>query len=228
MSLSAVVFDFDGTLARPALDFTLMKHRLADLARARFGDPLPEVGGPALEWIEAVTAARTREEARSFRDQAHGLIADMELEAAARTSLFPFVRDVLTRLKSLGAGLAIITRNIRRSVDMVFPDVLDFVDAVLTREDVAAVKPDPAHLLAALAVLGVPADRALMVGDHPQDVLTARRAGTLSAAVTSGGNDPARLRQSGPDFFEPDVAALVDRLVREGRFASQARVRRAG
>lgn len=228
MPLAAVVFDFDGTLARPALDFTLMKHRLADLARARFGDPLTEVGGPALEWIEAVAAARPAEEARIFRRQAHDLIADMELKAAARTSLFPFVREVLARLRGLGAGVAIITRNIRRSVEMVFPDAADFVDAVLTREDVAAVKPDPAHLLAALAMLGVAADSALMVGDHPQDVLTARRAGTFSAAVASGGNDPVRLRQSGPDFFEPDVAALVERLVREGRFGDGVRMGRAG
>jgi len=87
---------------------------------------------------------------------------------------------------------------------------------VLTREDVAAVKPDPSHLLAALGAIGAGPEESLMVGDHPQDVLTARRAGTLAAAVASGGTDREELARSKPDFLEDDAGKLLEELEARG------------
>lgn len=214
--LRAMVFDFDGTLARPALDFSLMKARIASLARDRLGRS-PEPGPlPALEWIEELAALMPRQSAEAFREESHRMILGMESEAASRTSLFGFVRPVLARLRQRGAVPAVITRNTRLSVDTVFPDAAAYLGVVLAREDVAAVKPDPGHLLAALAALGAGPEEAVMVGDHPTDVLTARRAGTLAAAVASGGTDEEELRLAGPDFLAKDAGELMARLEAEG------------
>ncbi len=214
--LRALVFDFDGTLARPALDFPLMKRRLAGLAGDVLGvDALPGAL-PALEWIEQLAGVATPEQADNFRDQAHALIRDMEQEAAARTSLFPFTRPLLDALRARGVRAAVITRNCRQAVDQVFPDAAEHLDAVLTREDVARVKPDPEHLLAALAATGADPGEAMMVGDHPLDVLTARRAGTWAGAVASGDTDREALRQAGPDLLADDAQALHLALTGQG------------
>ncbi|MBI4805747.1 MAG: HAD family hydrolase [Desulfovibrio sp.] len=213
--LRAVVFDFDGTLARPALDFPLMKRRIAALAQEYLNTPEPGQT-PALEWIEALAKNLDADQARSFRDRSHALIQDMEEEAASRTSLFEFVRPALRRLSSRGIAPAVITRNNRQAVATVFPDAKDYLSALLTREDVGAVKPDPTHLLAALQAVGVGPSEALMVGDHPSDVLTARRAGTFAGAVASGGTPMEELLRDGPDFFAPDVGELLRSLEKAG------------
>jgi HAD superfamily hydrolase (TIGR01548 family) len=56
--------------------------------------------------------------------------------------------------------------------------------AVITRDD-APLKPDPAPLTLALAALGV--RRAWMIGDTPDDILAARRAGVLPLGVLPPG-----------------------------------------
>lgn len=216
--LRAAVFDFDGTLARPALDFPLMKRRVGELAAARMGSPVESGRLPALEWIEALCVLMTSAQAEDFRRDSHALIEEMEREAAARTSLFEFVRPMLSRLSERGVALAVITRNSRQAVEAVFPDSGRYLAAVLAREDVAAVKPDPAHLLEALGLLDASPGDALMVGDHPLDVLTARRAGVLAGAVASGETPLSELQEAGPDFLAMDARELFERLEAQGWF----------
>lgn len=216
--LRAAVFDFDGTLARPALDFPLMKRRVGELASLRLGGPVTPGSLPALEWIESLCGLMSLDKAEAFRRDSHDLIEEMEREAAARTSLFEFVRPMLMRLGGRGVALAVITRNSRQAVEAVFPDAGDYLAAVLTREDVAAVKPDPAHLLTALGHLDALPGETLMVGDHPLDVLTARRAGAMAAAVASGDTSLADLQALAPDFLAADAGELFERLEAQGWF----------
>lgn len=210
-----MVFDFDGTLAHLVLDFGLMKRMVADIAAGWLPGPVAADGLPVLEWIEALTAevdaARPGRGGEFFR-AAHAAVRDMEIEAAARGGLFPFTRQVLTRLAGCGAATAIITRNCGAAVDMVFPDAGDFCRAVLPREAVPRVKPDPGHLLAALDRLGVSPGEALMVGDHPLDVETGRRAGVPTAGVATGRVSREELARAGADHTAADARELVAAL----------------
>lgn len=226
--LRAAVFDFDGTLARPALDFSLMKRRIATAAARHLGREVTPGTLPALEWIEKIAAGLGEGQAREFSAEAHAIIEEMEREAAASTSLFGFTRPALAHLRECGVVPAIITRNTRASVLAVFPDVFDFLSVVVTREDVRAVKPDPAHLLAALGALGVPPAQALMAGDHPTDVLTARRAGAHAAAVASGGTTRADLLLAEPDILADDVGELMAILEERGMLGDYRAARPLG
>lgn len=51
-----------------------------------------------------------------------------------------------------------------------------------------------------------------MVGDHPMDIETAKAAGALSAAVTSGTMKAEAFAQIKPDFMAPDVGSLMTML----------------
>jgi len=216
----ALAFDFDGTLAALTIDFELMNRRLAALAEIFLEEPVSPDGLPALEWTEQlaglVLARGGRDLSLEFRTRCRFLIMDMEIKAAAQSSLFPSTRPMLASLRSRGVRTAIITRNCTPAVQALFPDVADHADCVLPRESVAKVKPDPGHLLAALEQLGVPPADTLMIGDHPLDMLTGQRVGTATAAVASGNLSLDELRQASPDYLAQDCAGLMADLETRG------------
>jgi phosphoglycolate phosphatase len=144
------------------------------------------------------------------------MIETMEMEAAARAGLFPFVRPMLREMEQEGIGAAVITRNCARAVATVFPDAMTFCQCLLTRDHVERVKPDPEHLLCALEVLDCPPEHCLMVGDHPLDIETGRRAGAWTAGVAGGRVGEEELRRHGADITAPDCRVLVDRLKARG------------
>ena len=85
--------------------------------------------------------------------------------------------NVLRSLKSAGVGLAVLTNNARRAAAAALErfHLLHYLDVVLGRDDVSALKPSPAGLLHAVKILG-PTSVA-MVGDASIDGIAANRAG---------------------------------------------------
>ncbi|MDY6851970.1 MAG: hypothetical protein SV487_07860, partial [Thermodesulfobacteriota bacterium] len=153
LNIQAVVFDFDGTLARLEIDFGLMQTRVLGLAE-RFGWRSSGFeGGYVLETMAAVKSDLTvsdPEAADEFYAGAQNIVESMEIEAAGRGGLFPDTRPVLGAFGQAGFKLALITRNFGAAVEQVFPDLADFFPVFLPRDSVARVKPDPLHLQTAL------------------------------------------------------------------------------
>lgn len=216
-SVRAVVFDFDGTLAELVLDFQEMHRRVEAAARPFFnhGGSLPEVGElPSLERVEAWAALLEAHEARALRRAAHAAIRDQEVQAATDGRLFPFTRPLLTGLADRGLGLGVVTRNCRTAVYTVFPDIDAHVGVVLSRDDVPRTKPDPVHVLSALERLGAAPENSLMVGDHPMDIESGRRAGMWTAAVATGNH--AKEALEGADVVLDDAGGLEKLLADRG------------
>jgi putative hydrolase of the HAD superfamily len=95
---------------------------------------------------------------------------------ALRFELLPGVPDAVRSLRRRGLGLAVVG-----NWDMALPEHLAALGLgelpVFTSAAVGAAKPDPAPFLRALETLGVPATRALHVGNDEVDALGARAAG---------------------------------------------------
>ncbi len=218
--LNAIVFDFDGTLAELHLDFAQMKQQLAAAVRGYLPGSAAPSATPALEWLESSVAqvhASNPALAVELRERAEALIAALELDAARRGRLFAFSRPLLRELRARGVQTAIITRNCERAVRMVFPDLDDYCAEFLAREHVHRVKPNPRHLLQALGGLSADPETALMVGDHPLDIETGRRAGILSAGVWSGNASRTELLRSGARWTARNCHELIEKLKAEGR-----------
>lgn len=213
----AIIFDFDGTLATLTIDFGLMRRKVGALAAAYLEDDVPDVGEPVLEWLEVlkgrVEQAEGLDVAMEFHTRCRFAIIEMEVAAAREGELFGFTRPMLSWLRGRGVRTGIVTRNCTPAVRTVFADVDEYVDVLLAREDAERVKPDPAHLLAACARLGVEPGRALMIGDHPMDVVAGHRAGMHAAAVYSGRYDAvAFARELGdviPELTGADCAEVL-------------------
>ena len=210
--LSAVLFDFDGTLVDTTeMIHQSMKHATSsvlgreDIPRetllANVGRPLPR----QMELIDAENAELLLEAYRSHHEQHHDTLIGE----------FPGVEESLARLGSAGIKVAVVTSKRRLSVEMAlknFP-VRNVVDRFVTLEDTTEHKPNPEPLLRALELLGVSKERAAYVGDSPFDVEAAKAAGLASVAVSWGAFSEDRLREAEPDHLVTDIRSAVDVLL---------------
>lgn len=211
----AILFDFDGTLASLHIDFARLRRKITALAEPFLGEEPEASDLPVLEWLDEL-AGEIREFDHALGQEFHCrgrlVIQATELDAAREAALFPFTRPMLAELRAGAVKTGILTRNSTAAVKVVFPDVTACCDCFMAREDAPKVKPDPAHALAVLARLGVAPGRALLVGDHPLDIQTARRAGLASAAVASGHSPLEALAAAGPDYLAADCPELLSLL----------------
>ena len=167
MKVNAVLFDLDGTLTQPYLDF--------DQIRAEIGI----TQGPILEAM-----------AQMPHDQqlrANNILIKHELEAANNSCLNPGVHHMLADIRQKNRSIGLVTRNSHDSVDKICQiHDLQF-DTVITRED-GPVKPDPFAVLKACEMMQVVPQQSIMVGDFLFDLISARRAGAKSVLYSSQPN----------------------------------------
>jgi len=175
----AVIFDLDGTLTRPFLDFPAI--------RAAIG--IPE---PLLENMMALPPGDER--ARAF-----ALLESFEDEAADASELNEGALKVLDFLASKAVPCGLLTRNSRRSTDRTLAKHGLRFGICITRDDGPA-KPRPEPLWKICETLGVAPGHALMVGDFKFDVLAGRNAGTRTALLTHGMR-PGYLEEIAPDHL---------------------------
>ncbi len=120
---------------------------------------------------------------------------------------------MLPRLRADGRRLGIVTAKRRETVQLAFdrlPGLEERFDVVVTAEDTARHKPDPAPLVAALERLQAPASEAAYVGDSPFDVRAAKAAGVFAIAVGWGGiHSGETLRRERPDAFVEHAEELL-------------------
>jgi HAD superfamily hydrolase (TIGR01509 family) len=160
----AVIFDLDGTLTEPLLDF--------DLIRAEIGLP----HGPILEQLTALTAEQ--------RGRAETILRRHELTAIAQAVLADGCVELLALLRARGIPHGILTRNMRVAVEQFCARFGFQFAGTYTRED-GPHKPAPDGVLHLCAGFGVAPAQTLTVGDYKFDVMAGRAAGTRTALVTA-------------------------------------------
>ena len=114
---------------------------------------------------------------------------DRTLRIAAQMC-FPIVSHqvLITRLKALGIKVGLVTNSIRKSSEFMleYAGLLKFMDVVVTNEDVAEGKPNPAGYLLAMERLGVLPSETIVIEDGEYGILAAEAAGATVIKV----NDP--------------------------------------
>ncbi|WP_320065562.1 HAD-IA family hydrolase [Micromonospora sp. RTGN7] len=120
---------------------------------------------------------------------------------ADQVQVFDGIVELLLTLRVRGLRLAIATGKsgprARSLLDRL--GLLPFFAQVIGSDEVARPKPAPDIVRHALSLLDVPAERAIMVGDAPTDVASARGAGVATAAALWAGPEEAELLAAGPD-----------------------------
>lgn len=180
-SRGALLLDLDGTLVDSVPDLAAAANELL----AELGTPPLDqdeiagmVGDGATKLVERALAARGLEQALIAPGVAR-FLALYEPRAALLSRPYPGVVPVLSHLVAEGWRCAVCTNKPLAPTRVMLRDLaLDrFFGAVIAGDSLAARKPDPGPLLAALGALGAGKEHAVTVGDHGNDLRAAAAAG---------------------------------------------------
>ena len=183
----AVIFDLDGTLTVPVLDF--------DTIRAEIGLP----PGPILEALEHMKPPE--------RARAQAILDAHERGAAEQSALQDGAVETVAELGTRGFAVGIVTRNSRRWTEYVLSRHRLTVDGLHTRDD-GAIKPDPQGVLDLCRRFKADPDSSWMVGDYLFDIQAGTRAGLTTVLMISDRPKPAFADQA--DHVIRALPELID------------------
>lgn len=205
----AVLFDIDGTLVDSNyLHVAAWVQAFADVGHPvdawRIHRGMGMDSGSLLESLLGEDADRLGEPAKARHTAHYDRLVPL-------LRVLPGARELLARLAADNIAVVLATsappdelEHLRATLD-----VEAELTAVTAADDVETAKPAPDIVAVALDKAGVPADRALFVGDAVWDVEAAARAGVPCVAVRSGGSDSGALIDAGAVAVYDDVAALL-------------------
>lgn len=165
-AIRGVLFDMDGVVVRQRLDFLAIKREI-------FGDS----EGFILERLASLPPPERR--------RAETILERHETTAALTAEPMDGIRPFLAWMETRDLRRGLVTRNSRKSVDLVLGRLDLRFDAVVTRED-APPKPAPEPVWLACRGMRVEPRETLFVGDFEFDMLSGRRAGTRTVLLRSG------------------------------------------
>ncbi len=177
--MRTLAFDLDGTLTDSVPDIAGAVNRtLAARGLPALSDPeVALMVGDGLQPLidRAFAAVGAVPDAGAGADY----LADYESRVAEATRLYPGVEAALDQLLANGWTLAVCTNKPERAARLLLEalGVADRFAAVGGGDSFAAHKPDPRHLLGTIGAAGGDPARALMVGDHHNDVRAAAGCG---------------------------------------------------
>jgi HAD superfamily hydrolase (TIGR01509 family) len=184
----AVLFDMDGTLTKPMLDFPAIKAEMGIGSR-----PILE----ALSELDVVA-----------REAAERILHRHEEQAALESDLNDGCVPLLDWLRTNQIPTALITRNSAQSVCTVLNRHRMTFDTVIARED-GPFKPDPWPIMHACQGLSLRPQDAWMVGDGQYDIEAGNAAGTPTVWISHGRQ---RAFESEPTHVVSDLIALLEVL----------------
>ncbi|CAK9214421.1 unnamed protein product [Sphagnum troendelagicum] len=190
-TLRGVVFDMDGTLTVPTIDFASMYRRV-------LGDDHPRiVSGSPIDILHEIAEWSPEKQV-----QAYAIIAEYEKQALERLQIMPGAHEVCKLLDSKEIRRGLITRNVKESVDLFHSrfELQEFSPA-LSRE-FKPYKPSAAPLLHICNTWGASPSEVLMVGDSAKDdIVCGTRAGAMTCLLDE--NDRYEVSQL-PEEQRPD------------------------
>ena len=213
MTTRTLILDLDGTLIDSAADLMAAVNRLM-AARGLAGFVRAEVVGMIGDGVEAVVNRALA--ARGLGPDAAALAAfreDYGRRAAVETRPYPGTADTLRLLAAEGWRLGVCTNKPEAPARTILAALgLEGLVGSVTGGD-GPRKPDPAHMLAAVAAAGGTPGRALALGDHANDVRAAAGAG-MAAIFAGWGYGPARMAEGAAATAEaitavPGIAARL-------------------
>lgn len=162
-----IAFDLDGTLIELNIPFDEIRDRLG--IKGRF-------------ILEAIMAEKNVER----REEMMKVLEDYEIKSAVSAKPAFYAKELLEGLDGK-AVRGVVTRNSRRSVEIVAKRLGFKLDFIIGRED-APPKPSPEPLKLVLRSFDVEPSRALMVGDFLFDMLSGKQAGMKTALIITERN----------------------------------------
>lgn len=187
--IQAVLFDLDGTLLDRDTSLIRFVHdqyeRISQLQHVRqetFVQRFIELDQHGYVWKDKVYA-QLIEELAIAKLEAAFLLQDYLCHFQKHCVAFPHLHEMLADLQKQGIRLGLISNGFGQfQYDNVKAlGIAPYFDEVLISEWEGLRKPDPAIFHRALDKLGVPAEQAMYIGNHPDNDVRASRAVGMKA-----------------------------------------------
>ena len=142
-------------------------------------------------------------------------------EVYKNSSLFPEVQECLSKLSSHGFCLGVCTTASRKQLDKILYkyEISHYFchEALITRDDVIRVKPDPEGLLLAIRACSAIPEHSYFLGDLPSDINAGNNAKITSIGLTTGLLKESLLLQYSTPFAVFDSLEAATSWILESR-----------
>lgn len=209
--IDTVLFDLDGTIINTneliisSFQHVLDKHMSQSFTR---GQIIPHMGMTLEQQLQIFTG----------NDDVAEMVVDYRAHNAIHhdnmVKEFPHVKEVIAALHERGIKLGVVTTKIRPSTLKALEmfGLLEYMDTIVTVNDVEHPKPHPEPVLTAIERLKADPQRTLMVGDSAADIQSANAAGVKSVAVAWSLKGVEVLQKYDPDYILNDMTDIYDVL----------------
>lgn len=214
-SVKAIVFDSDGTLVNTTklilygFQTVLKRHGLEHLTTEsyitqRLGKPVPETYEQLLAGQDiALSVDQLVKEHDEVQNQNIHLIKPYP---EAKYLLKQWRKQNIKLCLFTSGNLMMIKRNFAAAG---IQNVTDLFDEIITADDDIPRKPEPDAIVELLNRVGVSAEDAVVVGDHPYDIQSGAKAHAgLTIGILHGFGESRELLSAGADFLSDDLGSL--------------------
>jgi HAD superfamily hydrolase (TIGR01509 family) len=223
MSIKAVIFDLDGTIASFNLDYKAVRGDVRSyLLRVGVPASLLPVNESIFEMLKKTeiflkNSEKSAEAVEEVRSGALAIAEKYELEAARSTGLLPGTNETLKALKRMGLKIGLFTLSSDKAARYILQrfKLGDFFGVTVPRDKVNYVKPNPEHLEMALKVLGVAPEETVVVGDSNVDMESAKALKAIAVGLPAGVSTIEQLTVHGANFIITsitDLPVLIEKI----------------
>ena len=193
MVIDTVIFDLDGTITEPFLDF--------DAIRTEMG--LEPNQGMILELMKEMDAEQLA--------HAHEVLAKHEARAVENSTLNDGAKETIDALRNRGINIGILTRNTKSNTLAIEKKHGLKFDAIVGRGD-GPPKPDAFGVLSLCKQFGTKPEQAMVVGDFLHDMISAKSAGA-TAVLINNHKDASEFGRYA-DYTVDSLGEIVDIVVK--------------
>ncbi|MBN2814481.1 MAG: HAD family hydrolase [Bacteroidales bacterium] len=218
MNFKGIIFDLDGTLADTLTDIAGSMNRVL----ARYGYPLHEnesykmLVGRGLDNLVRQALPIAARQNEIIEKCLAEMMEDYNRNCLVETHLYIGVRELLEALIQMNLKLAVFSNKseplTHKIVSKLMGDV-PFIKVTGARDGFPK-KPDPAGALEISALMKVPPEQMVYMGDSDVDMMTANRAGMYAVGVRWGFRDEKELLEHGAAMLiarPHELLGLIDR-----------------
>ncbi len=230
MNVKAVVFDLDGTIVSFNLDYKSARAEVIQfLSNQGFPQSVFSMNESVFEMLRKadIYMQNHRVGPKDFsklKKDVWNIMEKYEMQSARSTQLIPGILETLQTLKEMKLSLGLFTVNSQKATNHILSTfrLRPFFKAVVTRDSVNFIKPNPVHLETVLKALKAKPEETIVVGDSVLDMKAAKGLNVFAVGTTTGLATPEQLTQAGASCLISSPLDLIALLEKLGKTEQQA------
>lgn len=183
MSIRAVLFDFDGTLADtlPIAFYAFRAVFQQYEGKVMSDDEIVSTFGPTEE--EIIQRNLSNPEMVDSAIEYYYEVFEQQIHTSANMPIE--IINMIQELQQQQVKMAIITNKSRRCLDICMDHlgITDLFEVSISGEEVSVPKPDPEGIMKAMQLMNMEAHEAIFVGDSQADILAGKSANIMTVGV---------------------------------------------